>query len=242
MREFVELVQMHEWLLPLLGAFYIIQLFSNSERGVRIPAMLGVAVGLGSWAQTGTMVGAMQGLLFGLATFGAAVAAYGWQVRVSIRKWVSLRMWRGIGFGVLFGGVQLGIGLLFSYVVQRLGGSVDEGSVREIVEQSPWPWLIPVAVGVAAGVYEELVYRKLADVWLSRWMPGWAVVLVSSFLWACTHGTGDVSPWYLRLVELGLIVGPLSFGFYRRFGLFPTVIAHGFYNAAVVLISEIILA
>ncbi|KEO85226.1 CPBP family intramembrane glutamic endopeptidase [Tumebacillus flagellatus] len=232
MPNWVELLNLHAALLPLLGAFYIIQLPSHPERKVAKPILLGLLVTLGSWVQTGTLSGLLQGVLYGLSTFGAAMAAPGrwWNERRRGGKSV----WKVIGWGVVFGLVQVGMELLFGLMVR---GTVEESSMRALLAGSPWPWLFPAGAAVAAGIYEELVYRRLADVWLSRWFPGWVVALLSSLLWACTHTAAGVSPWYVQVLELGLVVGPLSYAFYRRFGLLAVMVAHGAYNLGAALMA-----
>jgi membrane protease YdiL (CAAX protease family) len=233
-----ELLNLHVFLLPLLGAYYLVM---RKKDNVTTPLLLGAVVCLATWVQWGTVYGVLQGVLFGLATFGAATAGYGG--KLSLRQWWTGRKWRrGVWLGVVFAGVQLGIGLLVATLAQPEGGTLADESVREVITRSPWPWAVPVAAGAAAGIYEELVYRRLADVWLRRWMPGVAVAMVSSLLWAATHVTGAGPASYRQLLELGLLIGPLSYWFYRRYGLFPAVLAHGIYNSAVVLISEIFLA
>ncbi|WP_245884583.1 CPBP family intramembrane glutamic endopeptidase [Tumebacillus permanentifrigoris] len=243
----IELMNFHTIVLPLVGAYYLL---TRIKQLPTTPLLLGLVVWLTTWVQWGSMYGALQGLLYGLATFGAGVV--GVRGPLSMRQWwgasgganwrPGLVFWRKVGLGVVFAAVQVGLGLLVVSVVQLLGGTLPEESVHEVLARSPWPWAVPIAAGLAAGIYEELVYRRLADVWLRRWMPGWGVALLSSLLWAGTHVAGDASSGYVRMVELGLLIGPLSYWFYRRYGLFPSILAHGFYNSVAVLISETFLA
>lgn len=268
MRTIFEWLSWHTLVLPLLGAYYLLPTTKKRSVDIKIPLCLGGVVLLATGVQAGTLANWLQGLLYGIATFGAAMAgAVGQHVTHRHRerllgvegatpptasstvegadptnhsgssRFSLYGLWRGLLLGAVFCGVQLAIGLLFAKVVQEMGGSMDSASVQELVAQSPWPWLLPIATGLAAGIYEELVYRKLADVWLRRWLPRWYIALVSSLLWASTHTLEGITPWYWRIVELGLIVGPLSFWFYRRFGLFPTIVAHAGYNATVVLLA-----
>lgn len=137
------------------------------------------------------------------------------------------------GYGAF--GVHLGVGLLFLWVAALLGATGDDSALLARVAASPWPWLLPLAIGLSAALFEELVFRKWLGAQLSRYTRSWVMTaFLSSLLWSLTHLQYSVSPWYLRLIEIALFAGPVSFWLYKKYGLSAAILGHFLYNAFLV--------
>lgn len=94
-------------------------------------------------------------------------------------------------------------------------------------------WLLPLfvlAIGITAAIMEETLFRRYLASVLDHIHPIFAV-LVSSFLWAILHLAYDVHPWYLRIVELTLIIGPFLYWIYKRYGFLTVLFCHYFFNS-----------
>ncbi|MGZ4112157.1 MAG: CPBP family intramembrane glutamic endopeptidase [Tumebacillaceae bacterium] len=235
MEELAGLFDLIVLLFPLVGLYVFLfraKLMVGMRWGVPIAAggLTMLAIGL----QAGNMDGMGEGLLYGASVVVVMQMVYRGQLDEKT-LWLS-EHWtrRNVVLGYCLFGVQAGVGVLFAYASERLGGWTSVVQGKEMIALSSWPLLLPLATGVAASIFEELVYRKFADVWVRRFVrTTWLTGLLSSVLWALGHLGYDVAPWYLRIIELGLVVGPLSFWMYRMYGLFPAILAHFLYNVLV---------
>lgn len=137
------------------------------------------------------------------------------------------------GYGAF--GVHLGIGLLFLWIATWFGATSDDSALRDRIAASPWPWLLPLVIGLSAAIFEELVFRKWLNTFLYRFTRSTvAIAFLSSSLWSLTHLQYSVSPWYLRIIEIALFAGPVSYWLYKRYGLTAAILGHFLYNAFLV--------
>ncbi|KAL6958799.1 hypothetical protein U1Q18_004684 [Sarracenia purpurea var. burkii] len=89
--------------------------------------------------------------------------------------------------------------------------------------------LYAIVVSVCAPVWEEIVYRGFLLPSLTRYMPVWCSVLVSSLAFALAHFNLQRM---LPLVFLGVVMGAV---FARSKNLLPSMILHSLWNAFVFL-------
>jgi membrane protease YdiL (CAAX protease family) len=214
---------------PCFGFYQIV-----TGRITSAPVLLGGLTLLAGFLSGGGTVSALlQGMVNGLAVFGIAQSAYAG--RLPLRDLLPTP--RRLLYGLCAFGAHLAVGLLFLWTATLLGASGDDTALRERISTSPWPWLLPIAIGLSAALFEELVFRKWMDNLLSRFTRSWApAALLSSLLWSLTHLQYTVSPWYLRLIEITLFAGPVSFWIYKKYGLYTAVLGHALYNAFLVSI------
>ena len=221
----------------LLLAFPVYGFYSITSGRIHspVPAVIGgVALVTGFLAGNGTISALQQGAVYGLSVLGLVNAFYGTQLRWRSLLPAARQLLAGLGAF----GVHLGIGVLFLWLATLLGATGDDSALHQRIAASPWPWLMPLAIGVSAALFEELVFRKWIDALFTRWTRSWIVTaFVSSLLWSLVHLQYDVSPWYLRLIEIGLLTGPVSFWIYKKYGLYAAVLGHLFYNAFLVFIA-----
>src|SRR4029453_16239599 len=86
------------------------------------------------------------------------------------------------------------------------------------------PILLPIAIGVLAGVCEELLFRGPIQTGLIRRMPMWAALIISAILFAAAHL--DVYGFSVRAI-ISIVLGYLVI---RTGSIFPAMIAHGVYD------------
>lgn len=96
------------------------------------------------------------------------------------------------------------------------------------------PFLVATAmfgVGFVAAISEEAVYRRYLIPIFDRF--GWFISCVlTSYLWGSLHVTGyQVYPWYLRIIEFMVFVGPLMYWIYKKYGFRTGIYTHYFHNA-----------
>lgn len=196
------------------------------------PIVLGGAAVLSGWlAGGGTVSAFLQGAVYGLAVFGLVHNIYG--ERLLLRNLLPTSRLLLAGLGAF--GVHLGVGLIFLWISSWFGATGADTGLRDRIIAAPWPWLLPLAIGFSAALFEELVFRKWMDTYLTALTRSWIVTaFISSFLWSLTHLQYSVSPWYLRIVEITLFTGPVSFWIYKKYGLYPAILGHLLYNAFLV--------
>lgn len=86
-----------------------------------------------------------------------------------------------------------------------------------------------IVVSVCAPVWEEVVFRGFLLPSLTRYMPGWSSILVSSVVFALAHFSVQRM---LPLVFLGVVLGIV---YSRSRNLVPSMLLHSLWNAFVFL-------
>jgi membrane protease YdiL (CAAX protease family) len=237
----IQLFNSYLALLPLAGLYVLFRMPDRRRVKWKLPVVVGLLTIFASWLEAGGGVEPLpQSLLNGLTVLGILVLA-----KVRDRMPYPIRPVREsralqLRAGYLFAVVQIVVSLLFTWIAVHLGATISADVLPKRLDDSPWPWLLPPAIGIAAALYEEIVFRLGADVFLARYLKSTLLTgLVSSLLWSLIHISTDVTPWYLRIIELGLLIGPLSYWFYRRYGLLATILAHALYNMSLVCYAAV---
>ncbi|KAL5069774.1 hypothetical protein RYX36_020661 [Vicia faba] len=101
---------------------------------------------------------------------------------------------------------------------------------QSIVARDPVAMVLyAVVVSVCAPIWEEIVFRAFLLPSLTRYMPVWSAVLVSSIAFALAHFNIQRM---LPLVFLGMVMGSV---FVRSKNLLPSMLLHSLWNAFVFL-------
>ncbi|WP_193103765.1 CPBP family intramembrane glutamic endopeptidase [Brachybacterium sp. FME24] len=186
------------WWQLLLG----IVLFVVAEVVAMAVTRLGTAVSGGSSAEGP----AAWALLLG-ACVGAAVALGGFLVIVGpIGRSPGLAL-RGRGKAAELGlGLAIGAALISLSVglIALLGGYRVTGFA-----ESP-QLLVPLAIGIGAGVIEEVLFRGILLRVLEAWMGSWAALAITSVLFGLVHLTNDGASILTALglvIEAGVLLG-----------------------------------
>ena len=103
-------------------------------------------------------------------------------------------------------GLALGVGLisLSVAVIALLGGYRVTG-----IEPSP-QLLVPLALGIGAGVVEEVVFRGVVLRVLDAWLGSWAALALSSLLFGLIHLANpgaSLATALLLVIEAGFLLG-----------------------------------
>ncbi len=86
-----------------------------------------------------------------------------------------------------------------------------------------------LTASVAAPIFEELIFRGFLLPSLTRYLPVWGSILISSFIFAIAHlSVSEVLP----LMTLGIVLG---FVYSRSRNLFSSMILHSFWNSGTLL-------
>lgn len=142
------------------------------------------------------------------------------------------------GPGGVLGALLLGLGLTvlvdLVFVVQSRFAPPPAEYLRltsqmfaEPLAQNPVS--LPIALGLSAGVAEELLYRGPLQVALFRKAQPWVALLVSGLLFAAAHL--DVYGFFSRML-LGVIFGVVA---WKTRSVVPSMIAHATYDTAQLL-------
>ncbi len=86
-----------------------------------------------------------------------------------------------------------------------------------------------LTASVAAPIFEELIFRGFLLPSLTRYLPVWSSILISSFIFAVAHlSISEVLP----LTTLGIVLG---FVYTRSRNLFSPMLLHSFWNSGTLL-------
>ena len=152
--------------------------------------------------------------------------------------WFRLRLFSGLGWGI--GGyiaavpLVLGISLINQQIWDGKGGS---NPILEIaLEGQDWVAITCffLTASVLAPVFEELMFRGFLLPSLTRYLPVWGAILLSSLIFAVAHlSVSEVLP----LATLGIVLG---ITYTRSRNLLAAMLMHGLWNSGT-LVSLIIL-
>ena len=92
------------------------------------------------------------------------------------------------------------------------------------------------AAAIAAPIAEEVVFRSLLYSWLRRYLGAAASIPLSAIVFAAAHGIAMLVP---ALLVNGVILALL---FERSRSLVPSIVAHGMFNAMMVIALYVALA
>ena len=149
------------------------------------------------------------------------------------------RLLTGVGLGVLMGAVGIGVALLTA-----------DSIVTEGTDTQPFPTWAGLAMSVAAGIDEEIIFRlglMTLIVWLmARMLPGedgraraagmWIAVVISAVIFAASHPPPpglDVFGAALPLATVRLVTAVILGWLYWRRGLESAMCAHFAYDIIV---------
>jgi uncharacterized protein len=115
-------------------------------------------------------------------------------------------------------------------------GSVLRGAVEQIASGSDWAsWAAWFGVlALCAPLWEEVMFRGFLLPSLGRYLPPWAAIVCTSFIFAGVHFSKE---GFLPLVLLGVVFGAV---YIKTRNLLPAVLLHSLWNIA--LLGQIITA
>ena len=146
-----------------------------------------------------------------------------------------LSVWRTIGMALLLVVAAMIFNFVYStYVIPGIGMQEEMAKMLASIPRTPVNIAAGfLAIAVLAPVVEELLFRGFLQNALTRHMPFWAAIILSSFGFALVHGQPYAIP--------GLMSLSLAFGYiYHRTGSLRTnIILHMANNAlALVLLTQ----
>ena len=160
----------------------------------------------------------------------APAVLFAWLARY---RWRETFAWRWPGRGLMAVGLLVGIGLacwsglLFSiqsWFIPPSPEYLKNTTGLFIKPLQEHPILLPIAIGILAGVCEEILYRGPIQTGLIKRMPVWTALVISGILFAAAHL--DVYGFALR----GLISIVLGWLVVRTGSIFPAMAAHAVYD------------
>ncbi|HSI33854.1 MAG TPA: CPBP family glutamic-type intramembrane protease, partial [Tepidisphaeraceae bacterium] len=168
----------------------------------------------------------MLGLLFAPTALFAWLGKWNWRATFKLFKPDPRAVVAGILLGVGLVPVVQVIGLLQS----RVWPASDENAKMTVQLFGPallaFPILVPIVVGMLAGVFEELLYRGVIQTALSRRGKPLVAILVTALLFAAAHL--DLHGMPVRFA-LGCLLGYLA---WRTGSLIPAILTHFLYDTA----------
>ena len=208
---------------------------SASQSALVVPE---VAWAQASWALGLTSRGkALYSLVFYLLMAASTLGVLYWSIKAYLplpKGWFRIHLWGkwplwGIGSYLIALPLMLGISLLNQQIWQGQGG--NNPILQLVLEERD-----PVALGmffftaaVAAPVFEEILFRGFLLPSLTRYMPIWGAIGLSSLIFSAAHlSFSEVLP----LTVLGAILG---FAYVRSQNLLSSILLHSTWNSVTML-------
>ena len=95
-----------------------------------------------------------------------------------------------------------------------------------------WPILMPLLIGLMAGVCEETLFRGPIQTGLLRRMPKWTAIVITALLFAAAH----LDLWGMPIrAFLGVVLGWMVF---RTGSVFPAMLMHAAFDATQLLVMS----
>jgi membrane protease YdiL (CAAX protease family) len=117
-----------------------------------------------------------------------------------------------------------------AYAASPAGYAADFAQIRELAT-GPSAWLLLVAIGIGAPVWEELLFRGFLLPPLAVALGFWPAAILSSAGWAALHLNYSVA----GLIEVGLIGLFFAWLFWRTGSVRVPMACHAIYNSALFL-------
>ncbi|MGB3299828.1 MAG: CPBP family glutamic-type intramembrane protease [Phormidesmis sp.] len=231
------------WLVVVGGFLFVgqialplvLQLGISASQSVLVVPEVAFANG---WALALSARGkALYSLVFYLLMAASTLGVLYWSIRAYLplpKDWFRFKLfdkWPLWGFGSYLVALplMLGISLLNQQIWQGQGG--NNPILQLVLEERD-----PVALGmffftaaVAAPVFEEILFRGFLLPSLTRYMPIWGAIALSSLIFSAAHlSFSEVLP----LTVLGAILG---FAYVRSQNLLSSILLHSTWNSVTML-------
>lgn len=212
------------WQVLIVGFFFVGQLL--------IPFVLSLS-GL-SFAAAGSRGRALYSMVFYLLMSASGIAVLVgsiWTYRPLPKDWFAVRvfdrwpLW-GLGGYLVALPLMIAISTLNQQIWQGQGG--NNPLLQTVLQESDGIALLLffLTAAVAAPLFEEILFRGFLLPSLTRYMPVWAAILLSSFIFASAHlSLSEVLP----LTLLGSI---LAWVYTRSRNLLSPMLIHSLWNSA----------
>lgn len=214
----------------------VIQLGISASQSVLVVPE--VAFAHASWALALTSRGkALYSLVFYLLMAASTLGVLYWSIKAYLplpKHWFRIKLvgrWPLWGFGSYLVALplMLGISLLNQQIWQGQGG--NNPILQLVLEERD-----PIALGmffftaaVAAPVFEEILFRGFLLPSLTRYMPIWGAIGLSSLIFSVAHlSFSEVLP----LTVLGTILG---FAYVRSQNLLSSILLHSTWNSVTMI-------
>lgn len=237
-----------KWAVPWGGEtiweVFVLGFFAIGQIVVPLISSIGMQlVGLQPAALTGGTQAGIILLRYGLMAAGS-VAVLRWSVQRFLplpSGWFQFqwRSWRWLAWGVGGYCVALPIVIVVSLINQQIWqGQGGSNPILSIVLENRDPVAIScffLTASVAAPLFEETLFRGFLLPSLTRYMPTWGAIALSSLLFALAHlSLSEILP----LMALGAILGAV---YTRSRNLLSSILLHGLWNSGT-LVSLLLLA
>ncbi|MEO0352052.1 MAG: CPBP family glutamic-type intramembrane protease [Cyanobacteria bacterium P01_A01_bin.15] len=212
------------WQVLIVGFFFVGQLL--------IPFVLSLS-GL-SFATTGSRGRALYSMLFYLLMSASGIAVLAgsiWTYRPIPSGWFRLKLFDrwplwGLGGYVVALPLMIAVSALNQQIWKGQGG--NNPLLQTVLQESDTVALLLffLTAAVAAPLFEEVLFRGFLLPSLTRYMPVWGAILLSSFIFAAAHlSLSEVLP----LTLLGAI---LAWVYTRSRNLLSPMLLHSLWNSA----------
>lgn len=226
----------------IIGLIYWAMRATDKSLTVTVPLLAGIVVLILGILLMTNIIGLLEGLMSGLLVFMAMLTVYSKRDQLGNRSKKRLNNLREkVIQGYSLGIIMFLLSSIFYLIAENVFGAW--GSEQDsflLLKDAQWIILTPFIVGLYAAVTEEIMYRKFGEFVLRRiWKNQLFIALATSFIWSLGHLGYTVHPWYLRVVELTLVIGPFLYWIYKKYGVSAAIVTHYLFNCFLVSLTLI---
>ncbi len=136
--------------------------------------------------------------------------------------------------GYLLAGFHIGFVVMFYIMGEKLGAWSPTQVKYTNAVSTPFPWIYPLAISMAASMGEEFWFRLFGISLFKRLTRStWLAIIIPAFIWGFLHSSYPQQPGFVRGIEVGLI-GILAGVIMIRFGLWATLTWHFVIDAVLI--------
>ncbi|NJM96590.1 MAG: CPBP family intramembrane metalloprotease [Phormidesmis sp. RL_2_1] len=180
---------------------------------------------------------ALYSLVFYLLMAASTLGVLYWSVKAYLplsQDWFRIKLWSkwplwGFGSYLVALPLMLGVALLNQHIWQGQGGN---NPILQLVLEERDPLALGMflfTAAVAAPVFEEILFRGFLLPSLTRYMPIWGAIGLSSLIFSAAHlSFSEVLP----LTVLGAVLG---FAYVRSQNLLSSILLHSTWNSVTMI-------
>jgi len=220
-------------LLPTLG--FILLYFAL--QGVSTAVIIAATQGASTTPEPISIIwGLLASAVIQLSLMGQYIRKDGRAAALGLHDFGKIQLHKASGLAILLVAAAMAFNFVYAtYIIPGVDMQADMAKILASIQRTPLNLVTMfLALTVAAPVVEELLFRGFLQNALTKYVPIWGAILLSSFLFALVH----LQPYAIP----GLMSLSIAFGYlyYRTGSLRTNIILHMANNVFALWVSQVL--